>query len=957
MPKRLAVLMLATLALPVAAWAGDAYNVAAPGDWPRYARDLEGTRYSPLDQINAQNVEQLDQAWSFRLRPDGGGSLLGGTVPIAIDGILYMPLGNAVVALDGVSGAEIWRHKVDKGLVRRSVSFWPGEGAIGPRLFYSTGDRLVALKLATGEIDTSYGDNGSSPIEGTPYSYPPSIYGNVMIVGANTAEDSFGLSGDSRAYDARTGKKLWQFHTVPHAGEVGNETWLDGRWQDRSGNNMWIWYTTADPATDTIYMTIGGPSPNYYGGERPGDNLFGNSIVAVDANTGAYKWHFQTIHHDLWDWDLPAPPVLIDVVKDGKTIPALAETGKPGFMYILDRRTGEPIHGVVEQPVAAADVPGEWYSPTQPIPVKPAQLNRGYWDPSDVVSEADTTAEHVAACRALLDSYGGTFFNAGSFTPFFLKKDVDGKPFSSINMPHNGGSVWGGSAADPTKGVVFVNTSEGGSIGWIEARDAQGDYGRGTQTSTQPYDRGSLIGPGAYSGFTASYTNAAGEKLNLPCFKPPWGRLLAVDANSGDILWASRLGITEGLPEGKQDTGANNGSGGPTVTAGGLVFIGATGDRYFRAFDASNGNILWEQQLDYAPLTIPMTYLGKDGRQYVAVMASGSNLAPASRTPQGRPANMESLVTFALPEEPRVVRTPEGAEMQVGGELAYKPGELTQEQLMGSTRDLFRQDSMNVFRRFPREMTADMVRFYTEALALRSLNPIQLTSTQQMILTGVGSGQIKLSAGQQGDRKYDLSGGWAGGTGIRFLLLSYPDPEVVKKRFSDAGFAAPEFVLRGDGYRQALVKDPAGFDIVILTRPGLKDHSDDGVGIGIGVSDLAKSRAFYRDFVGLDELEPVPAPVLGTTLYPYRHKETRIMLYQARGTAVDNGSAGIQYVVSDSPMADAKAKARGIAVETPLNKLAGFDLITVWLNDPDGVTNYFAQVGRNSRTAREQAGQ
>lgn len=328
----------------------------------------------------------------------------------------------------------------------------------------------------------------------------------------------------------------------------------------------------------------------------------------------------------------------------------------------------------------------------------------------------------------------------------------------------------------------------------------------------------------------------------------------------------------------------------------------------------------------------------------------------------GRP--LSSLIAAAMivgsgcaGAQSQTVTTPEGAVMQVDDGLAYQPGELTEEQLRSSTRDLFRQDSMNVFRRFPREKTAEMVKFYTEALALRSLSPIQLTSTQQMILTGVGSGQIKLSAGQQGDRKYDLEGGYAGGTGIRFLVLSYPDHEVVRQRFRDAGFAAPEFVLREDGFRQALVKDPGGFDIVILTRRGLKDHSDAGVGVGIGVSDLARSREFYRDFVGLDELEPVPAPVLGTTLYPYRHKETRLFLYEAMGEAADTGSAGIQYVVSDAPLVDAKAKGRGVTVETPLNKLAGFDLTTVWLNDPDGVTNYFAQVGPNSRTAQAARGQ
>jgi quinoprotein glucose dehydrogenase len=646
MRRRLAAILTA-LVIPAAALAQS--GATPPGDWTSYARDLSGDRYSPLTQIDTGNVEQLEPAWSFRLRPEGGAAVLGGTVPIVIDGVMYMPIGNAVVALEADSGKVVWRHPV-KGLVRRAVSWWPGDGAIGPRIFYSTGSEITALNPKNGEVDASYAENGVSKIDGTPYPYPPSVYHNVLVVGASTAEMPHGPSGDSRAYDARTGKKLWQFHTVPQPGEVGHETWLGDSWKDRSGTNMWVWYTTADPKTDTIYMTIGGPSPNYYGGDRPGANLFGNSIVAVDANTGKYKWHFQTIHHDLWDWDLPAPPVLFDVHKDGKTIPALAETGKPGFMYILNRETGKPVFGVVERPVAKGDVPGEWYSPTQPVPVKPEQLNRGSWTKADIVTAEDTTPEHVAACHALLDSYGGDFFNQGSFTPFFMKKEVNGKPFSSINMPHNGGSVWGGSAADPTKGIVYVNTSEGGSIGWIEKRVPGANYGRGAEDSDQPYDRGSLIGPGAYSGFMASFTTPEGNKATLPCFKPPWGRLIAVDGNTGDILWASRLGISEDLPKGKQETGANNGSGGPIVTAGGLVFIGATSDRYFRAFDAKTGKILWQQQLDYAPLTIPISYKGKDGRQYIAVMAAGSSLAPSSRTPDGKPANNESLIAFALPK-------------------------------------------------------------------------------------------------------------------------------------------------------------------------------------------------------------------------------------------------------------------------------------------------------------------
>lgn len=307
----------------------------------------------------------------------------------------------------------------------------------------------------------------------------------------------------------------------------------------------------------------------------------------------------------------------------------------------------------------------------------------------------------------------------------------------------------------------------------------------------------------------------------------------------------------------------------------------------------------------------------------------------------------------AAAQEAGEVRTPEGAVLQTDPDLHYAPGELTEAQLQDDNGALFRQDSMNVFRRFPRELTGDMVNFYVNALALRSLNPIQLTSTQQMILTGVGTGQIKLSAGQQGNRSYNLEGGYRGGTGIRFLLLRYPDADVVTQRFVDAGFDAPEFVRRGDGIRQAVVQDPAGLDIVILVARGALDHADDGVGVGIGVSDLEKSRTFYRDFVGLEELDPVPAPVMGLIFYPYRHGETILMLYEVgEGLPADTGSSGIQYVVSDAAMVAARSEFRDVTVETPLNTLRGFDLTTVWLNDPDGVTNYFAQVGPNSRTAR-----
>jgi len=300
----------------------------------------------------------------------------------------------------------------------------------------------------------------------------------------------------------------------------------------------------------------------------------------------------------------------------------------------------------------------------------------------------------------------------------------------------------------------------------------------------------------------------------------------------------------------------------------------------------------------------------------------------------------------------KVVSTPEGALMDVSADLAYSPGELTQAQLTSSTRDLLAMLAMNVFRRFPREVTQDMIRFYTGALGLRSLSPIQLTGTQQMILTGVGQGQIKLSAGQPEGRTYALGGGPSGGKGIRFFTLAYPDRETVLDRFAEYGFEAPQFAEQSDGTQAALVTDPGGFPVQIVIRAGARPNGDDGVGVGINVSNFAESRAFYRDFVGLDELAAVEDKLLGITKYPYRNGETTLYLYNAGdGGTADTGSAGIQYVVRDAAMVEARRAERNIKVLTPLNKMRGFDLITVWLADPDGVTNYFAQTGRNSRTA------
>ena len=307
MRSKLALLLGAAIAVSTAYAQASRADEVAPGDWTRFARDMKGDRYSPLNQINTGNIDKLTTAWAFKVAPEGGGGIVNETTPLAVDGVLYIPVGKAIVAVDGATGQEIWRHPLESGVARRAVSYWPGDAAHAPRLYYSDGKDLVAIEMKTGQTVSSFGQGGKVALD-PPSGGPPTVYKDVLIIGAQVAEMPIGPSGDTRAFDAITGAPKWVFHTVPRPGEVGHETWLDGGWKGRSGTNVWVWYMNADERTNTLYMSVGGPSPNYYGGDRPGPDLFGNSIVAVDPETGKLKWYFQTIHPDLWDSDLPAPP-------------------------------------------------------------------------------------------------------------------------------------------------------------------------------------------------------------------------------------------------------------------------------------------------------------------------------------------------------------------------------------------------------------------------------------------------------------------------------------------------------------------------------------------------------------------------------------------------------------------------------------------------------------------------
>ncbi len=620
---------------------------AGDGDWPMYSRDFTGSRFSPLAEIDTGNVSRLTQAWSVPLTIPGGragGGAAGGAgdgdgdgagsnpqvTPIVIDGVMYLPArGNQVLALDADSGTEIWRYEMPQFVTTeaRGVAYWPGEAGMAPRILLTAGPRLLALDAATGRPAAGFGRDGYVEIM-VPWRGVPVIYEHVAILGAYPGEVPLGPTGDTRAFDVRTGKKLWQFHTVPLPGEPGHETWLDYGWRDRSGTNVWAYYMTIDADRGILYMPVSSPAANYWGGDRPGANLFGNSIVAVDAETGKYRWHFQTVHHDLWDFDMPSPPVLVDIVRDGQRVPALASIGKTGYMFILDRVTGKPIFGVEERPVPAGNVPDEWYSPTQPFPLKPAQpFSRVEFNKErDFVRPEDTSPQHVAECQALWDKSGG-FHNEGPFTPWLFHED-GAPPRSSVQFPGAGGGVnWGGPAADPRTGMVFFNSRDSSLVGWIERKKPGLNYGRNTEGSTQPYDRASVNGPGPYFGFTAPLRDDAGRTVaNLPCWRPPWGRLVAVNANTGDVVWDVRLGLTEGLPEEKRLTG-NSGSAGPSVTAGGLVFVGATSDRRLRAFDTKTGEELWSTRLQGQVNANPMIYRGRSGKQFVAAVATNTLVA------------------------------------------------------------------------------------------------------------------------------------------------------------------------------------------------------------------------------------------------------------------------------------------------------------------------------------------
>jgi quinoprotein glucose dehydrogenase len=624
MVKRIATASCCVALAVVAARSGDAQqtpSAASDGDWPMYRHDLAGTGYSPLAQINATNVGTLTRAWTYGLQPETpspaaagrGGALNSEATPIVVNGVMYVPAAGRIVALQPETGKEVWRFAVNGAPSRRGVAYWAGDAANPPRIIFMAGRRLIALNASSGTPVAAFGNDGEVDVT-IPYNSVPLVFRNVVVVGANSPPGAIGGIGNPRAFDARTGAKLWEFSAVAQPGDVGHDTWEGDSWKNRLGANAWPFYFTVDAQRGILYVPLASPIPDAYGGDRKGANLYGNCVVALDITTGKYKWHFQTIHHDLWDHDPPAPPGLFDIVRNGQTVPALALTTKSGHLYILNRETGTPIFGVEERPVAKSDVPGEAPFPTQPFSVKPPPIARISYSPNDLVTAADTTPEHASACRELVET--NAIYNAGPFTPWAYRP-LNGPPKTALNFPGGlGGANWGGTAFDPRTKYVFVATQDDGALGWMEQRK---------DGSVTTFDKAAPERPAGRGSFDVRMNG-----VPWPCQKPPWGRLIAVNTVTGDFAWQVPLGITEGLPEAKQRTG-RPALAGAIVTGSGLLFIGSTDDNRFRAIEAGTGKELWTTKLERRGNANPLTYLGAAGKQYVAVVAT------------------DTLIVYALP--------------------------------------------------------------------------------------------------------------------------------------------------------------------------------------------------------------------------------------------------------------------------------------------------------------------
>jgi quinoprotein glucose dehydrogenase len=584
----------------------------AGADFPAYGGDQGGTRYSTLTQINKENVGGLTQAWRFEMAPGTSQHQ-----PIVVNGVLYAAItDNKLVALDGATGQTKWSVPMD-GIGpgrRRGLTYW--ESGNDRRLLVPGGRILYQVNADNGQLITSFGDGGKIDLglqlrgddptkNAVNMGSPAALYKDVFITHGGVPESSPSAPGDIRGWDIRTGKLLWTFRTIPHPGEEGYETWPADYYKTGGGVNAWQGVIT-DEKNGIVFAALGSAADDFWGGERVGDNLYGNSVVALDAMTGKKLWHFQTVRHDMWDYDFAAQPVLMTVRHKGRMVEAVAASNKTGFVYIFDRKTGESLFPIDERPIPPSDIPGEVAAKSQPVPRLPAPMGLHEVTPDSLTNR---TPEANAWARAEF----AKMKTGPVFTPMTVGKQT-------LVIPgFSGGVEWGGMAADPN-GILYANSE---NIGWHMSVLPNPNPGPGKSAMVHSGFR-KFVDPDGY-----------------PATAPPWGTLQAIDMNTGRYLWKVPFGYYPELAaKGMKDTGTES-YGGPVVTASGLLFIGATiYDRKMRAFDAATGKILWEGDLPYSGTASPAVYMA-NGKQYVVIAASG-----------GRDRNGPSgaaLVAFALP--------------------------------------------------------------------------------------------------------------------------------------------------------------------------------------------------------------------------------------------------------------------------------------------------------------------
>lgn len=620
----------------------------ARGEWPSYTGDTRGSRYSPLDQISAGNFSNLEVAWRFKTDSLGSRPEFKlESTPLMVGGTLYTTAGTgrAVIALDAVTGALEWTHKEDEGprgaaaprqLSGRGLAYWT-DGRDERILFVTPGYRLVALDAKTGNVVSSFGTGGAVDLKADldqeilpdittgeiGFQGAPVVGRDVVVIGAafreGTAPRSYkNNKGYIRGFDVRTGKRLWTFHTIPKKGEPGYDTWLNGS-ADAAGNTG-VWsQVTIDEELGLVYLPVESPTGDYYGGHRPGNDLYGESLVCLDLRTGAKKWHYQLVHHPIWDFDIPSAPILADITVDGRAIKAVAQPTKQGILYVFDRVTGKPVWPIEEKPVEKGEVPGEWYSPTQPMPTKPAAYAKNGTSVDDLI---DFTPE----LRAQAEQIASRFKLGPIFTPPVVSK-ADGPLGTLARGPTNGGSNWPGGAFDPETHTFYVASSNAAAVvlGLVQPSKDRSDMDW-IAGSAAPAGRGGGLGGGGLS------------VQGLSIFKPPYGTITAINLDRGEIAWQVPHGET---PDAVRNSEVLKGlniprTGQAGFTVGTLVTktLVIAGDpqvttlptrprgAMLRAYDKKTGAEVGSVLLPAPISASPMTY-SVAGKQYIVVAVSG----------------------------------------------------------------------------------------------------------------------------------------------------------------------------------------------------------------------------------------------------------------------------------------------------------------------------------------------